>query len=103
MIRICAVIVLLSAVLSAGGVFAQQSSVKPAPAAQAKVKAVPAKAIQAPQAVTGGETKKTVVDEKTLLEIKRQVRLMRQEMADLEERLDRMTTVRENDKGKYRE
>ncbi|HRZ87830.1 MAG TPA: hypothetical protein P5287_08440 [bacterium] len=42
--------------------------------------------------------KKRSVDDKTLIEIKKQLRDMRAEMAELEEKLDRATTVGQENK-----
>lgn len=99
MIRTFSAIVMLGAVLCAGNICAQQCSATSAPAE--KEAAVEGTAEKTPPASAG---KKTPVDEKVLQDIKRQIRLMRQEMAELEENIDRMTSsMRETEKGKKRE
>jgi long-subunit fatty acid transport protein len=101
MIRACGLVVVLCVALSAAGVRAQQCSVSSGKAVVAEDTASTDAAQVTAQAPAAG--KKKAVDEKTLMEIKRQLRLMREEMAELEEKIDRMTSIRETDKGKYRE
>jgi len=102
MIRICCGIIVLSFVVLAGNTYAQECAGKAAPAAQAKEKAAVEDAKSGATAVSSAPKKK--IDEKSLMEIKRQIRLMREEMAQIEENIDRMTnSMREDDKGRTRE